>query len=115
MRHNLMDYSCLLGVHNEAVPTERLELGVRQADGTKAAIARQVDVPAYYMGLIDILQEWNLSKRLERIAKTVFKGRWARDVRDGMSAIEPIAYRERFLSGLRYQLGVRGDSASTAL
>jgi len=63
-------------------------------------------VPGYYMGLIDVLQEWNVGKRLERFAKVVFKGRWARDVRDGMSAVEPVTYRERFLAGMRYQMGV---------
>jgi len=104
MRHNLMDYSLLLGVHNEAVATAGLELSVSGSAG--GAVARQVDVPGYYMGLIDVLQEWNVGKRLERFAKVVFKGRWARDVRDGMSAVEPVTYRERFLAGMRYQMGV---------
>jgi len=117
MRHNLMDYSLLLGVHNEAVATHGLPLRTRSV-APNAAVARQVDVPSYCMGLIDVLQEWNMGKRLERIAKIVFKGRWARDVRDGMSAIEPVAYRERFLASMRYQLGVRegqGMGASTVL
>ena len=42
---------------------------------------------------------------MERYAKIVFKGRWAKAVRDGMSAVEPVAYRERFLAGATYQLG----------
>lgn len=61
-------------------------------------------------------QEWNLSKRVERFAKIAFKGRWAKNVRAGMSAIEPVSYRSRFLAGMRHQLGlgkvaVRGASA----
>jgi hypothetical protein len=108
--HQLMDYSLLLGVHNEAVPTDTLTptLGVVQS-GNAGTVARQVDVPGYYMGLIDVLQEWNLSKRLERYAKILFKGRFAKEVRDGMSALEPTAYRERFLAGMSYQLGVQRD------
>ena len=45
---------------------------------------------------IDLLQEWNLKKRLERLAKVVFKGRCAARTRNGMSAIEPHAYARRF-------------------
>ena len=105
---NLMDYSLLLGVHNHAVDTG----GLRPTDGDalpgaeSGHVAAQVDVPAYYMGLIDVLQEWNMAKRVERWAKILFKGRFAKDVRDGMSAIQPPAYRERFLAGIGYQLGV---------
>ena len=117
---NLMDYSLLLGVHNEAVPTASLPM--QRAEATAAAagghggdegqIAREVDVPRYYMGLIDVLQAWDLNKRLERLAKIFFKGRFARHVRDGMSALEPTAYRERFLTGIGYQLGVDHGSQS---
>jgi 1-phosphatidylinositol-4-phosphate 5-kinase len=101
--HGLMDYSLLLGVHNQEIATEGLPLRVRNAgDGV---VASHVDVPGYYMGLIDILQAWNLSKRLERFAKILFKGRFAKDVRDGMSAVEPDLYRDRFLSSMAHQLG----------
>lgn len=104
MSANLMDYSLLLGVHNQAVPTEGLPLRVAASAG--GVVASQVDVPGYYMGLIDMLQAWNFGKRLERWAKILFKGRFAKEVRDGMSAIEPVAYRERFLAGIGHQLGV---------
>ena len=108
--HNLMDYSLLLGVHNQAVATEGLPgLKVKTTDG--GVVADEVDVPGYYMGLIDILQAWNLSKRIERYSKIIFKGRWAKEVKDGMSAIEPTAYRERFLAGIASELG---DSTSFA-
>ena len=108
--HNLMDYSLLLGVHNQAVATEGLPgLKVKTTDG--GVVADEVDVPGYYMGLIDILQAWNLSKRIERYSKIVFKGRWAKEVKDGMSAIEPTAYRERFLAGIGHQLGVTRRTA----
>jgi len=116
---NLMDYSLLLGVHNEAVPTAGLPVQRAEASAASAGhggddglIAREVDVPRYYMGLIDVLQAWDLNKRLERLAKIFLKGRFARHVRDGMSALEPTAYRERFLTGIGYQLGVDHGSQS---
>ena len=45
-----------------------------------------------YMGMVDILQEWNMMKKLERFAKIVFK----REDGDGISAMEPNAYMKRF-------------------
>ena len=45
----------------------------------------------YYMGIIDMLQRWDTSKRAERAAKLAL----CRDG-NGLSAIEPIAYRSRF-------------------
>jgi len=47
----------------------------------------------YYVGLIDILQEWNFSKKVERFFKTYFMNLDA----DGISAIEPVRYQERFM------------------
>lgn len=46
-----------------------------------------VEAPGtYYIGLIDVLQEWNLSKKLERFYKLYVRGLDG----DGISAIEPI-------------------------
>ena len=50
----------------------------------------------YYIGIIDMLQEWNFSKKMERFLKINFK----RYDPDGISAIEPIAYSERFWRGV---------------
>ena len=46
----------------------------------------------YHFAIIDYLQEWNFSKKAERMMKTVFLGK------DGatLSAIEPQAYANRF-------------------
>jgi 1-phosphatidylinositol-4-phosphate 5-kinase len=53
-----------------------------------------VEAPGtYYIGLIDILQEWNFSKKLERLYKIYFR---ALDGA-GISAIEPIQYQKRFM------------------
>lgn len=47
----------------------------------------------YYVGIIDILQEWNLSKKVERFFKTYFMNLEAA----GISAIEPSNYQTRFM------------------
>jgi hypothetical protein len=58
--------------------------------------ARLVEGPGtYYIGIIDVLQEWNWTKKMERFLKMYFK----RYDGDGLSAIEPNAYSERFWRG----------------
>ena len=58
--------------------------------------ARLVEGPGtYYIGIIDVLQEWNFKKKMERFLKMYFK----RYDGDGLSAIEPVAYSERFWRG----------------
>ncbi|KAG2862363.1 hypothetical protein PC129_g20062 [Phytophthora cactorum] len=51
----------------------------------------------YYIGVIDMLQTWNWSKRLERFIKTVL----FRKDPDGISAMPPKPYRDRFHRKLR--------------
>ncbi|DBA02215.1 TPA: hypothetical protein N0F65_007625 [Lagenidium giganteum] len=51
----------------------------------------------YYVGIIDILQTWNWNKKLERFWKVYVN----RADPDGLSAIEPRAYQERFERKLR--------------
>ena len=48
----------------------------------------------YHIAIIDYLQEWNLSKKLERFTKTVLMGK----DKQTLSAIEPETYGIRFLS-----------------
>jgi hypothetical protein len=50
----------------------------------------------YYVGIIDILQKWTWEKKLERWAKA-FMGQ---DL-DGVSAIEPDPYRQRFCEAVQ--------------
>ena len=55
--------------------------------------ARCVVGPEYFfMGVIDMLQEWTMRKKMERLAKIVFRGVEG----DGLSAIHPEAYKKRF-------------------
>eukprot|EP00300_Choanocystis_sp_HF-7_P013714 c18420_g1_i2.p1 GENE.c18420_g1_i2~~c18420_g1_i2.p1 ORF type:complete len:533 (+),score=125.92 c18420_g1_i2:39-1637(+) len=51
----------------------------------------------YCMGVIDVLQEWNMSKRGERFFKTFM----LRKNKEGLSAISPQPYSERFVRCLR--------------
>ncbi|KAL4170790.1 hypothetical protein KRP22_008894 [Phytophthora ramorum] len=55
--------------------------------------AHQVSGPSkYYFGLVDILQEWTVSKQIERS----YKVRVLRKSRNGVSAIPPRPYARRF-------------------
>ena len=94
-----MDYSLLIGVvrrRYEVVDQASLILsseGLGQ-DEKGAFHAASVEGPgSYYMGVIDILQEWNFEKKLERFFKVYFK--FADP--DGLSAIEPTTYQRRFM------------------
>ena len=55
--------------------------------------ARSVVGPGYYyLGIIDVLQSWTWQKRLERFCKRFLLMQDG----DGISAIEPEAYKQRF-------------------
>lgn len=59
----------------------------------------------YYVGLIDILQAWTLQKKVERFFKTTFLGKDP----DGLSAIEPRRYQERFEAKIRDLIEISGE------
>jgi hypothetical protein len=98
-----MDYSLLIGVvqrkfevmERKTESSEGLSpdnLFHQDADGGMHAAV--VEGPGtYYMGIIDVLQQWDYSKRLERFFKIVF--RWQDG--DGLSAINPKDYVKRFM------------------
>ena len=50
----------------------------------------------YYVTVIDLLQSWNLRKRLERLFKLAVYCRWWSGSADGISAVEPAQYARRF-------------------
>lgn len=85
-----MDYSLLIGVE-----PQQPERSLSQA--TAVSAGNYVDLDdgmRIYIGIIDILQEFNFSKWQERIFKVCFR---CEDPL-GISAMEPVAYAERFLS-----------------
>jgi hypothetical protein len=94
----LMDYSLLIGVIrrrfevvDNAVARDTDELG---RDPNGAFNAAMVEGPgSYHMGIIDILQEWNWDKKLERFFKIYFRF----SDPDGLSAIPPDRYQTRFM------------------
>jgi hypothetical protein len=55
-------------------------------------VNRIVGPEAYYMGIVDFQQLYNLSKQAERFVKIHLKG----DSPEGLSCLEPVAYRQRF-------------------
>ena len=96
MRADIMDYSLLLGAHNQTVAVPALGGGGSVGGGGGSAgggggggsagggggggsagelIAEAVDVPRYYLGIIDVLQQWDWSKRVERWTKIIVKKR----------------------------------------
>lgn len=94
----------------------RLNTGVRRANTV-------VGPSIYYFGLIDVLQTWNMDKKLERF----FKTKVLRKDPDGLSAIPPQAYADRFKRKMaeilsvcvgedefeRYSEGGRGSDGQT--
>ena len=112
--HNIMDYSLLLGVHNFEQNTGPGTHDAVSEKGGNAFVAQTIYVPIYAMGLIDILQTWNSMKWMERYSKIIFKARFSKYLRDGMSAVEPVYYRHRFLRAMRYQLGLEESESSFA-
>jgi len=50
------------------------------------------------VSVIDFLQEWNLNKKLERFAKTKLQNKSP----EGLSAIEPCLYQQRFAYYVRH-------------
>lgn len=56
-------------------------------------VNRIVGPEAYYMGIVDFQQLYNFSKKAERFFKTRVKG----DSPEGLSCVEPVTYRQRFL------------------
>lgn len=104
----ILDYSLLLGVHFARQPT--MPVGPEAAGGGTAGRthfqqvhggvqASVIEGPlVFQFGIIDVLQRWDASKRAERAAKLVFKCVDG----DGLSAIEPGRYCERFVEAMRF-------------
>lgn len=73
--------------------TANEDIFLRDKDGGMNAVV--VHGPAtYYFGIIDILQQWNWTKKYERFFKTFF----LRNDGDGLSALDPHNYCARFMS-----------------
>lgn len=113
----IMDYSLLVGIHR----CHRREPWLRSAAGAEAqtnpTLAREssersihlapigedshVSDEVYFVGIIDILQEWDLEKQLEKVGKALI-GKSP----TGISAIAPDAYCDRFKKRVRELLQI---------
>ena len=64
---------------------------------------------SYYFGIIDILQEWTWDKKVERF----FKSFVLRKEADGLSAIEPVAFQDRFMLRIGDIMNITDGSAES--
>eukprot|EP00050_Salpingoeca_kvevrii_P011558 m.16298 g.16298 ORF g.16298 m.16298 type:complete len:754 (-) comp3490_c0_seq1:89-2350(-) len=117
--HGIMDYSLLVGIHNcyqskEANCCE--ERRVIEADLARnrhmltalichgmrgrGPIGHEDSESVYFVGIIDMLQLWNWSKRMERF----FKINFLRKDPSGISAIEHDAYASRFTERIKNKI-----------
>jgi len=103
---NIMDYSLLLGTHNmcyiltDRHPTEEPDdpsapFYQKENGGLRA---KMIEGPGlFFFGIIDILQEYNTQKKLERWFKTTI----LRKSKTGISAIPCEPYAARFIEKMR--------------
>lgn len=107
---NLIDYSLLIGVRRRKFEVVDSEMTANAENQQQSPAASSQDNPfqqdadggihagvvegpgTYYFGIIDMLEDWNWDKKLERFFKTYFR---CFD-KDGISAAPPIAYADRF-------------------
>jgi 1-phosphatidylinositol-4-phosphate 5-kinase len=98
-RMAIMDYSLLLGVHNVDADSAAAAAAARaaRARARAPAAARDSGVPSaagdrvYYLGIIDILQQFGLRKAGERAIRAVYQPV------AGISSVSPPAYAKRFV------------------
>ncbi len=101
-KHNILDYSLLLGIHERqrtSGPSMMVsETPTSEPSGPPGSDSRRPinsiqstdGSVVYYMGIIDILCQWDSKKRLERFFKSI------RYDADGISAVPPEPYADRF-------------------
>ena len=123
-RLGLMDYSLLIGVHIEKHSVgdrsggdgnqvqQDISTAVMGALQSRVCSRRAVFIEGpsvYYLGVVDILQEWNWEKQLERYFKILFKSAEP----EGLSAVPPEDYNTRFQNKMKDILGVSIDTSET--
>merc|ERR1712139_520241 len=89
----IMDYSLLLGLKSAAYKTLERQPSAYSQSVRRATLV--VGPTRYYFAIIDILQKYDFSKQLERLAKCIT----GKDT-DGISVVEPTKYQQRFVTGV---------------
>ncbi|TDH69374.1 hypothetical protein CCR75_009770 [Bremia lactucae] len=90
----IMDYSLLIGIHKchlRPGEVDGKEFPSRDIGESGMNLAPLGEHEVYYVGIIDILQQWDWEKQFEKAGK-VLLGKSAR----GISAVAPAAYCRRF-------------------
>jgi hypothetical protein len=101
---SLMDYSLLVGMH---VPPYDLRDDGKELEN--ASIVRSRDGTLYFCAIIDVLQRYNLSKKMEHLAKSVaYDG-------DLISAVNPDLYASRFLDFMSNKVFMSLDMAPSRI
>ena len=86
-----------VGAAGDAAPSGVVQAEGQQQCGPLGYSAETLQGPGNYrLGIIDPLQRWGLSKRLERLLKIAARLRCAAKLKNGMSAVEPVEYARRF-------------------
>ncbi|OQR85479.1 phosphatidylinositol-4-phosphate-5-kinase (Pi-PIPK-D8/GPCR-PIPK) [Achlya hypogyna] len=95
---NCIDYSLLVGIHHRSFRVETLPPDIaadrpfHQATNGGMGVEEVYGPSVYFMGLIDILQQWNMRKRIEHFVRVyVFQ-----QDRLGISVVKPAVYMDRF-------------------
>jgi 1-phosphatidylinositol-4-phosphate 5-kinase len=93
-RLGVMDYSLLIGVRKRQFPVVIEDSEVTISGARQSTFrASSVTGPAlYYLGIVDFLQDWTFSKKVERAIKIYI----LRKDPEGLSVMEPTSYMERF-------------------
>ncbi|KDO20963.1 hypothetical protein SPRG_14055 [Saprolegnia parasitica CBS 223.65] len=96
---NCIDYSLLVGIHHRSfrvdapsATTSPDEKPFHQANLGGMSVEEVYGPGVYFMGLIDILQQWNLRKRVEHFVRVYV----LQQDRGGISVVKPAIYMDRF-------------------
>ncbi|KAF0709367.1 Aste57867_5957 [Aphanomyces stellatus] len=115
---NCIDYSLLVGIHHRtfhvgaASPDEvEPEMNPFHAQYGGMGVEEVYGPGVYFMGLIDILQQWNMRKRIEHFVRVYIFGQ----DRLGISVVKPKTYADRFqkrvIRELIYDLQMHDDAS----
>lgn len=101
---NLMDYSLLVGVVHKHFKVDNIDLDPEDPFERNQHGALTADIVTgpgdFYIGIIDILQEWNLQKKFEHWFKVLFRCADG----PGLSAVPAAYYKRRFMQNAVYSL-----------